>query len=178
MTELLFYLFSAIALGTAAAVVLGRNAVNCAMFMILSFAATAALFVLLNAWFLGAMQIIVYAGAVMVLFLFIVMLLNVEQDAKVSVGKWTVVATALIGTLLFVGVLSLFSANHLSDSAGVVALREEGALMYGTGPKEYGYGLFTKYMLPVQVSGFLLLVAMIGVIVISKRLRADGEPAE
>lgn len=82
MQEILFTVFSALGISSVAAVVFSRNAVNSAMFMILAFVATAGMFVMLNAYFLGILQVLVYAGAVMVLFLFIIMLLNVAETAK------------------------------------------------------------------------------------------------
>lgn len=177
MVDSLFYLFSALAVLPALAVVIGRNPVNSAMFMILSFASTAALFLLLEAWFLAALQILVYAGAVMVLFLFIVMLLSPENTQPVKPGRVAAAAAVIAAGLITVGSLFVFSdATTVQPDWVAEASREEAALTFSSEARYYGYALYTKYLLPVMVSGFLLLVAMIGVIVVSKRIGADGEP--
>lgn len=179
MVDFIFYLFAFLTLGSALWVVFGRNAVNSAMFMILSFGATAGLFLLLNAYFLFALQIIVYAGAVMVLFLFIVMLLNVDKAGSVKPDKLGAVVAILAGLLLAGGMVYTFTEGNpvppALEPVSEPVVSEDGGLPYSTQAASYGHGLFTKYMLPVQVTGFLLLVAMMGVILISKRVNADGE---
>jgi NADH-quinone oxidoreductase subunit J len=176
MLDILFYVFSAITLIAAVLMVLNPNAVNGAMCMIVAFIGTAALFVLLEAYFLAIIQVVVYAGAVMVLFLFIIMLLDVDKGeggAAEKKGKLTIAASA-IGFLLVVAlVCSTFTVAHLPDP-GLSAVTENpevftGGLPFTTSSKSFGYSLFTKYMLPFQVAGFLLLAAMIGVIVVSKK---------
>lgn len=174
MSHFLFYLFSAIALLASLMVVLNRNTVNGAMFMIMAFLGTAALFITLEAYFLAILQVLVYAGAVMVLFLFIVMLLNVDTQERVRPNMPSL-AGSLVGLfLLSAGVLYfLFGAPELQGLEKVPAILTPGdsadeAMAFATTAKAFGYGLFTKYMLPFQVAGFLLLIAMIGVISISR----------
>lgn len=177
MTDLLFYLFAAITLITALVMVLSPNAVNGAMCMIVSFVGTAALFVLLEAYFLAILQILVYAGAVMVLFLFIIMLLNVEKESQqFGKSKLTILASVFGFIILSSLVLSLFNDPVALPAPPEIAVYENptglnanGAIPFTTSAKSFGYSLFTKYMLPFQLTGFLLLAAMIGVIVVSKR---------
>ena len=97
MLDILFYIFAAITLVSALIMVLSPNAVNGAMCMIVSFVGTAALFVLLEAYFLAALQILVYAGAVMVLFLFIIMLLDVDKDANSYLKDKMTLAGSIFG---------------------------------------------------------------------------------
>ncbi len=181
MPDLLFYVFSALTLVSAVLMVLSPNAVNGAMCMIVSFVGTAALFVLLEAYFLAILQVLVYAGAVMVLFLFIIMLLDVDDGEgdrfvrdKLSVAA--AVASFLLLVLLAAGLFG--GAGHLPEPGLLPVAPEpagsEAALPFTTSAKSFGYGLFTKYMLPFQVTGFLLLAAMLGVIVVSKKHKEES----
>jgi NADH-quinone oxidoreductase subunit J len=177
MTDFLFYLFAGITLLSALVMVLSPNAVNGAMFMIVSFIGTAALFVLLEAYFLAILQVLVYAGAVMVLFLFIIMLLNVDEEAPQPKPARLTIFAALAGfAILSTLVVSLFTDPAALPAPPVIEVVEnptglsaDGGIPFTTSAKSFGYSLFTKYMLPFQVTGFLLLAAMVGVIVVSKR---------
>lgn len=175
MLDILFYVFSAITLIAAVLMVLSPNAVNGAMCMIVAFLGTAALFVLLEAYFLAILQVLVYAGAVMVLFLFIIMLLDVEkgEGGNEYKDKFTLAAAAAGFLLAVILICSAFSGAHLPEpSLNTVAENPtvfDGGIPFTTSAKSFGYSLFTKYMLPFQVTGFLLLAAMIGVIVVSKK---------
>lgn len=173
MQDFLFYLFSAITIIASLFVILNRDAVNSAMFMILAFAGTAGLFFLLEAFFIGILQILVYAGAVMVLFLFVIMLLNVEKMSK-RTPSWASLVASIVGLLILtVGVFYLVSTSPQLTSLQAPEVLEnisrETPFAYTTASKSFGYGLFTKYMLPLQVAGFLLLIAIVGIVVVSKR---------
>jgi NADH-quinone oxidoreductase subunit J len=175
MLDALFYFFAAITLISALLMVLSPNAVNGAICMIVSFVSTAALFVLLEAYFLAILQVLVYAGAVMVLFLFIIMLLDVDNDNRAYLKDKMTLAGAITGfALLVILIFSTFAGSqHLPETALLTVADNpsgEGAgIPFTTSAKSFGYSLFTKYMLPFQVTGFLLLAAMIGVIVVSKK---------
>jgi NADH-quinone oxidoreductase subunit J len=178
--DILFYVFSAITLISALLMVVNPNAVNAAMAMIVAFVGTAALFVLLEAYFLAILQILVYAGAVMVLFLFIIMLLDVDRsEAEVAYKDKLAFAAAVIGFgLLVVLVAAAFLKGFYLPEPAVLPVAElptgqAGGFAFTTSAKSFGYSLFTKYMLPFQVTGFLLLSAMIGVIVVSKKYSED-----
>ena len=169
MADFLFYLFAALTVGSALMVALHRNAVNAAMSLFLTFFGMAGLFVLLEAYFLAILQVLVYAGAVVVLFAFIVMLLDLDSQPRKPVGKLTAAAATVALALMGTGMLWLFHQDRLAAPA----LPAEAA---GSVLKSYGRQLFTTYLLPMQVAGFLLLIAMIGVIVISKK--SDSAAAE
>ncbi|PXA03494.1 hypothetical protein DDZ13_11960 [Coraliomargarita sinensis] len=155
--------------------VLSPNAVNGAICMIVSFVGTAALFVLLEAYFLAILQVLVYAGAVMVLFLFIIMLLDVDKETNHYLKDKMTLAGSIMGfALLTILIFSTFVGDqHLPEAAlPTVAENPTGeglGIPFTTSAKSFGYSLFTKYMLPFQVTGFLLLAAMVGVIVVSKK---------
>ncbi|MEC7487421.1 MAG: NADH-quinone oxidoreductase subunit J [Verrucomicrobiota bacterium] len=175
MLDILFYILSAFTLIAALLMVMSPNAVNGAMCMIAAFVGTAALFILLEAYFLAILQVLVYAGAVMVLFLFIIMLLNVEE---IELSKRKSMRSNLLAVLSFIIVSGLvifaFSGDYLPEPELLpVAANPDGSLVskipFTTSSKSFGYSLFSKYMLPFQVTGFLLLSGMIGVIVISKK---------
>ncbi len=163
MEDILFYIFAAGTLLSAFLMVASRNPVNSAMFLIVSFVGIAALFVMLESYFLAVIQVLVYAGAVVVLFLFIIMLLDVEDSDKIRPKIFTIVAGGLAFALLAIGVLGLF-ASGAGGPEPELPMRTAASLS-----RNFGYQLFTKYMLPFQMIGFLLLAAMVGVIYISKK---------
>ena len=165
MAHLLFYTFTFLTLGGAALVVVNKNAVNAAMFLLLSLVGVAGLFVLLDAALLAFVLLLVYAGAVVALFLFIVMLLDTTPGALKPFKQTTIAASALGGALLLLGVLSLWQRAQLPAPVAGAAVPTL---------KNYAEMLFTTYLLPVQVVGFMLLIAMLGVIVLSKKF-ADPE---
>lgn len=167
MTDLFFYIFSIVALAGGLMVVLSGNPVNAAMFLIVSFLGMASLFVMLEAYFLAVIQVLVYAGAVVVLFLFIIMLLDVGEETKRRAKPISVVASLIGLAILLSGVLVIFADVKRASADDLPA--------WGYDPlKSFGNELFTTYLLPMQVTGFLLLVAMIGVIVLSKRNLGKG----
>ena len=163
MAQLLFNFFAAFTLICAAGVVLNKNAVNAAMCLLLSLVGVAGLFVALNAYLLAFILLLVYAGAVVALFLFIVMLLDVQGGARKPFKKATIVSSALAFILLLTGLAS-FADRGVQTTGDLGSAAPVGAVL-----KSYGEQLFTTYLLPVQIVGFLLLIAMLGVIVLSKK---------
>jgi NADH-quinone oxidoreductase subunit J len=163
MTDLLFNVFAVFTVASALGVVLNRNAVASALSLLLCLVGVAGLFALLDAFLLAVLMVFVYAGAVVALFLFIIMLLDVKGGERKPFGLATVVAGALAAGLLATGVISLAYAATPPKDALVVTVNNVPTL------KNYAELLFTQYLLPVQVVGFLLLIAMLGVIVLSKR---------
>lgn len=159
MQETLFYIFAALALICGALVILSRNPVNSAMFLVLSIISLAALFVLLHAFFLAAVQVLVYAGAVIVLFLFVIMLLDLKEEETRKIKT----LIAVLGTLSVAAICFFFwrSVAHSSLPSG--SGMAEGSTL------PLGRLLFTTYALPFEILSVLLLVAMIGVILLSKR---------
>ena len=165
MSDPLFLIFSVLTLACAALVVVNKNAVNAAMFLLLSLVGMAGLFVLLEAALLAFVLILVYAGAVVALFLFIIMLLDTKGTTQ-KLNKLTMFASGIGGLLLFLGVYLIAGRVQLPAPVTGVAIPSF---------KNYAEQLFTVYLLPVQVVGFLLLIAMIGVIVLSKKFKTEEE---
>lgn len=165
MVDFLFYLFSAIILVAAGMVVAGRKPVTAAMGLLVVMGGTAAMFVLLEAFFLGLLQVLVYAGAVVVLFLFIIMLIDPETGVRRKPGRLSIGMSLIALVCLLAGVFYLFGGQPEGLAGGT--LKTTAAV--GNSSKEYGYYLFSIYLLPLMLVGFLLLTAMIGVVLISKR---------
>jgi len=163
ISDILFYLFAALTLGCGALVIanpFSRNPVTSAMFLVLTIISMAGLFVLLHAFFLAAVQVLVYAGAVIVLFLFVIMLLDLKAEAIRKVRFYGVAAGLIsVGAILAIFLKCLGTTPLDSNSPPSV----EG------GPAALGKLLFTSYILPFEVVSVLLLVAMIGVILLSKK---------
>ena len=164
METLLFYAFAALTLLCGLMVVanpFSRSPVNSAMFLVLTIVSLAGLFVLLHAFFLAAVQIIVYAGAVMVLFLFVIMLLDLKEEERRKLRKLALGGGVLaVGALAGLFVISLVAAK---PGAGLPAPAVVGSTF------ELGKLLFTNYLLPFEIVSVLLLVAMVGVILLSKK---------
>src|SRR5215470_18072383 len=164
MQDLLFYFFAFLTLVFGFLVVLNpfsRNPVTSAMFLVLTIGSLAALFVLLHAFFLAAVQILVYAGAVMVLFLFVIMLLDLKEEERRKARKFVSVAAVIcVGAMVGLFTNALRSARPIATFA---APTHEGATI------PLGKLLFTEYLLPFEIISVLLLVAMVGVVLLSKK---------
>ncbi len=163
MGTFLFNVLAIFTLVTAVGVVVNRNAVNASMCLLLSLVGVAGLFVGLQAYLLAFLLLLVYAGAIVALFLFIVMLLDTKGDARPTLHKLPVAARVLAVGLVGLGVVSFVAQGKLPEPA------IGNAPAVGATLKLYAYQLFSTYLLPVQILGFLLLIAMLGVIVLSKR---------
>lgn len=163
MLTILFWVLSAVMLGSALAVVLFRNPVNSAMSLVLSFLALAALYVTLDAFFIGIIQVLVYAGAVMVLFLFIIMLLDLKAEARRRLNL-----AALTGGLAVLGGFVLLVAQVIK-SFPAAARPFPASAEAGSDVAAVGHALFSGFNLPFQVIGVLLLVATVGVVILSRR---------
>jgi NADH-quinone oxidoreductase subunit J len=163
LTDILFYVFAALTLGCAVLVIanpFSRNPITSAMFLVLTIISMAGLFVLLHAFFLAAVQILVYAGAVIVLFLFVIMLLDLKAEAVRKIKVYGFFAGIIsVGAILSLFLKSLHATALPADAPPTV----EG------GTEALGKLLFTGYVLPFEVVSILLLVAMIGVILLSKK---------
>lgn len=161
-TDLLFYAFAGLTLlfgFLCVANPLSRNPVTSAMFLVLTIVSMAGLFVLLNAFFLAAVQILVYAGAVMVLFLFVIMLLDLQEEERRKLNK---LALGL-GGVAILGLAGILVRALTSGPAKAGTPAVEGTT------RELGRILFQSYLLPFEVVSVLLLVAMVGVILLSKK---------
>lgn len=165
MTTVLFYLFSVLLLGSAMFVVLNRQPVYSVVMLVFAFANLSGIYFLLDAYFIGILQILVYAGAIMVLFLFVVMLLNVSPEKPrarwVSLDRWW------FGTVAALFIISL----------GVILVRGVGRMQIAESEVPDGFGditqiaeaLFSHYLLPFETAALLLTVALVGTVFLAKR---------
>jgi NADH-quinone oxidoreductase subunit J len=163
MQELFFYIFAALTLVFGFLVVanpFSSNPVTSAMFLVLTMGTLAGLFVTLHAFFIAAVQILVYAGAVMVLFLFVIMMLDLKEEDRRRFNKFGIGA-GLVAVLAIAGIL--VKTIWFSGIGGNKTPSIEGATV------NLGKELFTNYLLPFELVSVLLLVAMVGVILLSKK---------
>lgn len=172
MDLILFYVFSGVAIGSAIAMVTRKNPVASLLFMVATLASLAGIFVLFEAHFLAAIQVIVYAGAIMVLFLFTIMLLNLGHDYREDMkgGVWAIIAFVVAGAMA--GILARqFRGAEASPLYGYfqggetinALLEERGAV------GAIAHPLYTDYVVAFELTGILLLVAIVGALALAKR---------
>ncbi|HEY2981838.1 MAG TPA: NADH-quinone oxidoreductase subunit J [Anaerolineales bacterium] len=166
MDLLLFLILALIAIATALGMLLSRNAVYSALFLVLNFATVAVFFLLLGAPLIAMAQVTVYAGAIMVLFLFVIMLLGVDQLAPSKALPWQrplalTLALALVAETVYLLVARAPSAAVVSQPDVTVNTMQN--------LRELSTMLFDQYLLPFEVTSVLLLVAMVGAIVLTKQ---------
>ncbi len=190
MASFAFYLFALLAVSGGVLLVTFRNPVTSALCMVLSFVGLAGLFIGLNAYFVGIVQVLVYAGAIMVLFIFIIMLLDLNDEKPVKFKSSTLLAGVAIPLLLLAQILGVIQSGLQGEEAeftkidaetmkvSAAAFPEESAihksLSHEKSPKLpdtnlIGHTIFKSYNFPLQLMGALLLVATVGVVVLSKR---------
>ena len=169
VTAIAFYVFSAVLILAALMVIASRNPVHSVLFLILAFFNAAALFVLLGAEFLAMILLIVYVGAVAVLFLFVVMMLDIDfAELKKGALRYAPVG-ALVGLALAIELVLVGSIWSFASDAGQVLAAATPAGMTNT--EALGHILYTDYIYYFQTAGLILLVAMIGAIVLTLRHR-------
>lgn len=159
--EILFWFLTVMAISCGLGVILSRNPVNSVLFLIATFFAVSGHYILMNAQFLAVVNIIVYAGAIMVLFLFVIMLMNLNADTEPQKNRLVQLAGVVSGGLLFLVILAALrtaSVNMIETSSTNIGLIEN-----------LGKTLFTQFVLPFEISSVLFLSAMIGAVVIGKR---------
>jgi len=161
ITEILFYVLSALALISAIAVITSKNPVYSVLSLIVTFFCISGHYILLNAQFLAIVNIIVYAGAIMVLFLFVIMLMNLNKDTEPQKNKWLKLAGAVSG-----GSLLLVLVAALRNTEAAMAQVKEGDIGL---IQNLGKALFTDFVAPFEISSVLFLSAMVGAVVIGKR---------
>jgi NADH-quinone oxidoreductase subunit J len=163
MQLLMFILFSIGAVVSALLMVTSKKPVSAAMNLIFTMFCLAGIYVLLNAHLIAALQIIVYAGAIMVLFLFVIMLLNVqEKEGRVKGSR----ILLQLGGILVVGFLFILIANLASVDPGLVKAGGDG--LFGT-VRGVAMVLFTDFLLPFEIASILLLAAIVGAVILAKR---------
>jgi NADH-quinone oxidoreductase subunit J len=159
----LFYVFAAVAILSSLLVIAQRNPVYSVLLLIASFGALSGLYILLEAPFAAVIQIIVYAGAIMVLFLFVIMLMNLNKTVEPQHNRWLKFAGAVSGGCLL---LVLVAALRNTEVKGQVAQVNQGDIGL---IKNLGNELFTTYVVPFEISSILFLSAMVGAVVIGKK---------
>jgi NADH-quinone oxidoreductase subunit J len=183
MTEIVFYVFAAVAVIAAVNCILQRSPVASALWLVQTMLALAGIYFLLNAQFIGIIQILVYAGAVMVLFLFVIMLLNLGREGSDMRGPSALAAALVMVGLLAVelGTLWAYTPRRLADevtrSAGVLAANSSlaaGAAAQDAAVTRGVVGgvaapLFQAYLVPFEITSVLLLAAIVGAVVLAKR---------
>lgn len=165
LQQLFFGYYAFIIIGLSLIVVTRKNPGHSVMWMLLLFFHIAGLYLFLNAEFIAAIQVIVYAGAILVLFLFVVLLLNLREEIALRqiVGSWP--AAFFISALLFIAVTAALGA-YVQGPAGkysIDAIRSE------THAKALGKLLYTEYLFPFEIASLILLVAVVGAVVLAKR---------
>ncbi|HEX4240097.1 MAG TPA: NADH-quinone oxidoreductase subunit J [Steroidobacteraceae bacterium] len=173
--EILFFIFAAILVAGALGVILARNPVHSALLLVLCFFCSAIIWVLLDAEFLGIVLVLVYVGAVMVLFLFVVMMLdvNVEELRKGIAAYWPLAVT-VAGFVVF-AMINVYVVKHL----GGMSLKSAPPLPVPySNTRELGVVLFTRYAYPAQIAAVILLVASVAAIVLTLRTRTGAKPQD
>ena len=171
LADLVFYMFSGVMLLAALGVISARNPMYCVMLLILAFFNAAGLFILLGAEFIGLLLVMVYVGAVAVMFLFVLMTINIDFAVlKDGFAEYLPVGL-MVGLLLVIELVLAVSSGVFSTSFGAA----QASLPIGTDENIVAIGkvMFSDFLLPFQVSALVLLVAMIGAIVLTHRRRDD-----
>jgi NADH-quinone oxidoreductase subunit J len=171
MNTALFYIFSAVLLFAAFRVITARSTVHAALFLVLAFFSASCLWILLHAEFLAIVLVLVYVGAVMVLFLFVVMMLDVKVDAM-RVGFWKhFPVAALVGVIIALEMAAVLLPGFDVRSAPVA----DAAALKAGNTKLLGIEVYTQYLYPLQIAAVLLLVAIIAAISLTLRQRKDSK---
>lgn len=164
MLAILFIIFGGVAIGCAISVVVQRNPLYSAISLIGVFLSLAALYVMLSAPFIAAVQVIVYAGAIMVLVIFVIMLLNVEEEEPRRRNlKFLLPLSILLAAVLLAEVAFILFSVQVSPTTPVSGVSNVGQT------SSIGVGLFTKYLLPFEVTSILLLMAIVGAMSLARR---------
>mgnify|MGYP005853246579 CR=1 FL=1 len=163
MDAIFFFLFAAIAVACGINVVVQRHPISAALSLVGVMGSLAVLYLLLGAEFIAAVQMIVYAGAIMVLFVFVIMLLNAGAEKPVKRG-WMVTVVGVPLLVLFLGLVSYIVQRGFPD-APQVRFGE----FTGGNPKDVGMALFTRYLLPFEITSVLILIAIIGAVVLARK---------
>ena len=171
----LFYLFAAVLLFAAFRVITARNPVHAALYLVLAFFQAAAVWILLRAEFLAITLVLVYVGAVMVLFLFVVMMLDINLDS-IRQGFWRhFPLAATVGVLIALEMAAvLMGGFRISEDPGATAVAGQAAVEVAN-TKELGKLMYTQYLYPLEIAAVILLVAIIAAIALTLRRRKDSK---
>jgi NADH-quinone oxidoreductase subunit J len=161
VSPLIFYFLSFLAVLSALMVVFSKNPVHSVLYLIITFFAIAGHYILLNAQFLAAVHVIVYAGAIMVLFLYVIMMLNLNADVEPQKSKLSKFAAVISGGILMIVMVA--ASRNVSDAVVSTGQSDIGLV------KNLGNTLFTDFALPFEVSSILFLSAMVGAVMLGKK---------
>lgn len=167
-STVLFLVFAGLAIACALSMVYHRNPLYSAISLVGVFIALSCIYVTLAAPFIAAVQILIYAGAVMVLVVFVIMLLNLDEEKRLSRLSYLYGAGGFLGVLLLAQTLFIYYAVKRAPKVPVNAMETVGKTM------SIGEGMYTEYLLPVEIVGILLLMAIIGGIVLARRIEPES----
>ncbi|MDM7971437.1 MAG: NADH-quinone oxidoreductase subunit J, partial [candidate division Zixibacteria bacterium] len=179
LDAIIFVLSAVVAVFGATMMIVQRNPVASVLYLIVSLIAQAVLYIQLGTAFMGAVLVIVYAGAILVLFLFVIMLLNLRGREDLGEGSAPLsrLTKYLVSLLFVVELVFVIRAGFFAETA-VVGVFAGGAVADDFGSVEHTAGLlFTRYLYPFELTAALLLAAVVGAVAIAKRDRAEGPPA-
>jgi NADH-quinone oxidoreductase subunit J len=163
ITQILFWFLSVVALFSALMVISSKNPVYSVLWLIITFFSISGHYILLNAQFLAIVNIIVYAGAIMVLFLFVIMLMNLNKETEPRKNRWLKLAGAVSGGCLLLILVAALKNTEIKQQFAEVNTGDIGLI------KILGKELFTNYVVPFEISSVLFLSAMVGAVVIGKK---------
>jgi len=159
----IFFILAILCVGSVLGMIISKNQAYNALFLILAFASLGGLFGLLDAPFIAVVQIIIYAGAIMVLFLFVLMMVNVREGIPPEKKKWTLYLSLGLAAVLVIELIFAFKG----------AFSLTGGAMEKSGPTELGRVLFTEYLYPFEITSILIIAALVGSIVLIKRRKEE-----
>lgn len=161
MAHFLFFLLAIISVASVLGMIISKDQAYNALFLIVAFVCMGGLFALLEAPFIAAVQIIIYAGAIMILFIFVVMMINLRKGVAPEKKKWTMYFAVVIALVLIVELI--LTVKGALEPVSSAALEKLGS------PTDLGRLLFTKYLYPFEITSILIIAAMVGAIVLVKK---------
>jgi NADH-quinone oxidoreductase subunit J len=163
MAIFIFFILATLCVGSVLGMIISKNQAYNALFLILAFASLGGLFGLLDAPFIAVVQIIIYAGAIMILFIFVIMMVNVREGTPPEKKKWTLYLSMGLAVVLVIELIFAFKG----------AFSLTGGAMEKSGPTELGRVLFTEYLYPFEITSILIIAALVGAIVLIKREKEE-----
>ncbi|MDQ3143235.1 MAG: NADH-quinone oxidoreductase subunit J [Bacteroidota bacterium] len=164
--DIIFYILTALTIISATLVVTTRHPIRSVLFLVLTFFFISAHYILMNAQFLALVNVVVYAGAIMVLFLFVIMYLNLNRDMEKNISIIPLFAATISGGCLFLIIVAALDQSDFSNF--------ENNASYSTGLIEnLGMTLYKDYLLPLELSSILFIVAMIGIVLLNRKNKID-----
>jgi NADH-quinone oxidoreductase subunit J len=161
MAQFLFFLLAIVSIASVLGMIISKDQAYNALFLILAFVCMGGLFALLDAPFIAAVQIIIYAGAIMILFIFVVMMINLKKGLGPEKKRWTMYFAVVVAVFLVLELV--FTVKGALEPINSAALESLGS------PTDLGRLLFTKYLYPFEITSILIIAALVGAIVLVKK---------